>query len=113
AEALRECTEEVCKRHVEAVQRYLPTSRDLDEGAVLDDLPEVVEGVADAMEHKDKVDKIRLLGPAHASARFGQGFSLEELITEYVILRQTMEQCIRETLKRSMTGEERDGFQAA
>lgn len=113
AEALRACTGEVCDRHVEQVQRHIPTSHGLDESATRDDLPDVVEGVADALEHKDQLAKIRLLGPAHASARFGQAFSLEEVIAEYVILRQTMEQCIREQLGREMTAGERDGFQGA
>lgn len=92
-------------QHVREV-RQIPSAAALDEDAARDDLPDVLEALAQALRQPGNAEHLALCGPAHASARDGQRFTLEELMAEYVLVRQSLHTHVRARMQRDLTTSE-------
>ncbi len=88
-EVLRERRDEILVEW-EAASRELAINRDLDRPALLDDLPEVLAGIADsaaAIATGDVADLPLRAAGVHATGRLSRGFDLEEVVSELALLR--------------------------
>jgi signal transduction histidine kinase len=110
ADAITAVAARVCQRHVPDFRRQFPRGASLDDDAILDDLPHVLASLAKTYSKADELAPLAMLGPAHASARDGQGFAFEEVFGEYVMLRRTLRQEIVAHLKRPLTTTEDDAL---
>ena len=90
AAALRARTPEIERRWDAAVKRLLPDADPLTIKQVRDSIPAVLEKIAVALE-SDSADATGVLAEvstAHGVARFQENYNVEELITEYRLLRR-------------------------
>jgi signal transduction histidine kinase len=96
----------VCAHHVPELRAKIAPARPLDDDSALDDLPGVIDALAKAFAVEDGLVELVMLGPAHASARDGQGFSLEEIFEEYVLFSRSLYRHVIAHLRRPL--EERE-----
>jgi signal transduction histidine kinase len=110
AAALAAAVPAICVRHVRALQRELPSAQTLSDTGALDDLPQLLGAISDALGDPAQLEKIALLGPAHAAAREGQGFSLQEIFGESTLLRRALLEEVPGSLGRALTTPEIDAM---
>ncbi len=111
--AVSAATAAIVARHVQELRAQIESAAGLDDAAARDDLPEVLQALAQALESAEASDRLALCGPAHASARDGQRFTLEELLAEYVLVRQSLQTHARTRLGRELSGPEVVALHAA
>jgi signal transduction histidine kinase len=90
AAALRARATEIVRRWDAAVNHHLPDADPLTIKQVRDSIPAVLEKIAAALE-SDTADATAVLADvstAHGVARFQENYNVEELITEYRLLRR-------------------------
>jgi signal transduction histidine kinase len=104
AKALRASIKIIIHRWVELVRASLPSADQLTFAQVRDDMPDVLEQVAKALESDQPFATLKLerVTPAHGETRFHQNFQLEELMTEHSILRPILLEEVTSVLGRSM-----------
>ncbi len=113
AAAITAVGDAVARDHVARVRRRVASAASLDDVAILDDLPKVIAALADTLGKEGRSQSLSLIGPAHASARFGQDFTLEEVIGEAVLLRESLHKGVLARLGRPLRQSEVDAFEAA
>lgn len=112
AKALAAVAVGVCTQHVVEVRKHIPAASSLNDDAVRDDLPEVLAALAQTYEREDGLGALALLGPAHAAARDGQGFTLRETFSEYLLLRRSIDSHVRSHLGRALSEDESEALHA-
>jgi signal transduction histidine kinase len=110
--AIQGAIQNVCARHVEEVRREFPVATRYDADTATDDLPNVLKGLAETFSREDALQSLAVLGPAHASARDGQGFTLLEVFGEYVLLRRSLRDEVVSHLGRPLSATEAEAFQS-
>src|SRR5438067_8340098 len=72
--------------------RAMSQARDLSDSAIVDHLPKILELIADFVEsvHNGKPVSFGTLPKAHAVDRLARGFDLDNIVTEYGLLRRTV-----------------------
>lgn len=92
AKFIRGNKREICDQWEASVLQALPDLHSLSRGALVDHLPEVLDGLADWLEGcKESAERsFAALAEGHALQRLGFGITLETLSCEYSILRQTI-----------------------
>jgi signal transduction histidine kinase len=113
AKAIVEVLDAVCRRHIKEVRQQFAAAARLDDETALDDLPDVLRGMARVFRSEDGLAPLSLLGPGHASARAGQGFSLLDVFGEYVLLRRSLHENVVEYLGGPLEPSEREALQSA
>jgi signal transduction histidine kinase len=86
------------------VRDALPTADGLTMGQLRDDLPDLLQRVADALESNQRyeTDRLSAMAPTHGAVRYDQGFKLNEMLIEFSILRSTLIQQIAVYLGRNL-----------
>ena len=112
ATAVESVVDAVCERHKEEVRAQFAVAAQFDDDSAIDDLPSVLKGVAKVLEAPDGLGSMELLGPAHASARDGQGFSLSDVFGEYVLLRRSLAEHVARHLGRPLSAPEAEALQS-
>src|SRR4051812_19345576 len=104
ARALRAGLEVVIKVWQEQVHETLSSADEMTFTQIRDDMPKVLEQVAKALESDRPfaTRKLEEITPIHGETRFHQGFRLEELLTEYCILRPIIIDEVTARLARPM-----------
>jgi signal transduction histidine kinase len=104
ARALRAAIEPIVARWQAVVRRALPSADELTFVQLRDDMPNVLEHVAAALESDEPLATRRLsdLAPEHGATRFHQQFKFEELLVEHSILRPIMLDEVTARLGRAM-----------
>jgi len=88
AAALRDRRQTIVRRWNDAVKKHLPDADPLTAAQVRDSIPLVLEKIAQALESADVgADLVTDVGRAHGVSRAQQNYKIEELLTEYRILR--------------------------
>lgn len=98
-----------------AVREALPAADRLAMAQLRDDLPAVLQRVADALE-SDRRNETEVLGdmaPQHGTVRYDQGFKLDEVLVEYSILRSVLTRQVAAHLGRNLETPEVTGLAAA
>ena len=113
ARAISEMAESVCERLVQELRERVEAASELDDASVRDDLPGVLCALTQTFSGAGGIDPLRLLGPAHAAARVGQQFSIEEVATEYITLRYLLRSLAEQQLGRGLTQAERAAIASA
>lgn len=108
AGALRSTHARIMQEFVQSLPRQVPEARDLGEGQIKDDLPRLLDVMADALEsgHPGDIRKLLEKSPDHGAVRFRQNFDLRSLINEYILLRPIITRCIVRELSRDLKLEE-------
>jgi signal transduction histidine kinase len=106
--ALRAARERIIADFVESLPRQVPEARGLAEGQIRDDLPRLLDMMADALKSGTPGDIRRLLkqSPDHGGVRFRQQFDLRSLIDEYILLRPIVTRGVVHELSRDLKLEE-------
>ena len=104
AGALRAAIEPIVARWQAVVRRALPSADELTFTQLRDDMPNVLEHVAAALESDEPLATRRLsdLAPEHGATRFHQQFKFEELLVEHSIMRPIMLDEVTGRLGRAM-----------
>src|SRR5688572_2104171 len=115
AAALRGAVDSVVLRWQEAVGDTLPTADKLTFAQIRDDLPKVLEQAAKALESDEPMAtrKLEAITLIHGETRFHQNFHLDELLTEYCILRPVILQEVTERIGRPVGVEEASALMVA
>jgi signal transduction histidine kinase len=113
AEAIRATADVACNQHVIELRANIPEAATLNREEALDDLPKVLRALADAFAFPDNLEGLRNLGPAHAAARDGQGFTLAEVMREYAMFRRSLRSHVERHLARPLRNDEAQVFQGA
>ena len=115
AVAMRAAMADLILRWQEVVGETLPSADQLTFAQIRDDLPRVLEQVAKALESDQPfaTRKLEAITPVHGETRFDQGFRLDELLTEYSILRPILLEEVTERLRRPMSVGEVSALMAA
>src|SRR4051812_29328358 len=106
ASAIGAVIKPICDRHIPEVRAEVPLARQLDDDSVLDDLPQVLQALAEVYTKEDNLAPLALLGPAHASARDAQGFTVEEVYGEYLLLGRSLREHVCGYLARPLHPDE-------
>ncbi len=108
-EALHRCVEVVCQVWLKRMRAAVTRLAEMDDEQALDDLPDVIRAVADALAGAPGSEQVlTMIGGTHGLTRFHQGFSAGQLLKECPVLRQVMHQELRRELNRNLTPEEVD-----
>jgi signal transduction histidine kinase len=115
AAAVRSAIQPVVRRWVDLVQKSLPPADELTFAQVRDDMPEVLEQMANALEKDRSAPTQRLLEitPKHGEVRFHQSFNIDQLMAEYQFLRPILLEQVIEVLGRTLEPDEAVGLHAA
>src|SRR5215471_4825419 len=74
--------------------RQLPSARNLDTPTLNDDIPQLLEELADALKSRsdETIPEALAKGspPVHGVVRFREGYDIEEVVAEYNILRRCL-----------------------
>ena len=75
-----------------ARMRALSPTRDLSDAAIIDHLPQILTRIAAIVEsvHAGKAASLGSLAKDHAVDRLARGFDLDQLVTEYSLLRRSI-----------------------
>ncbi len=108
AAVLRAALKPIVRRWEVVVRETLPSADELTLSQIRDDLPRILEHASKALESDRPFEtrKFEEVAPTHGEVRFHQGFRLEELMTEYSILRPIVLDETTQSLNRAMTIEE-------
>src|SRR5213078_923164 len=89
AAALRARNEPICQRWERAVRQTLPQADALTLRQIRDDLPQVLDYAAKALESARPVSTQRLIdiSGTHGEVRYHEGYNINELLVEYDLLR--------------------------
>jgi signal transduction histidine kinase len=98
-----------------AVRESLPTADGLTMEQLRDDLPKVLNRVADALESNQRYATNSLvdIAPQHGAVRYDQGFKLDEVLVENSILRATLIRQVVAHLRRNLETQEALALSAA
>ena len=88
--AISEVKERVCASHIATLRKKYSQCADLSDAAVLDDLGVVMDCFAETLKKSADIELLAQLGPAHATVRFAQHFSLVQVSGEYVYFRRAL-----------------------
>lgn len=105
ADALARQLDHIIIRWEESVRQILPDADKLTLAQLMDDAPEALCQLADALTSTDPKEA-RLLAEEsarHAAARFQHQFNLKELVIEYRLLRRIIVEELHAALHRNMT----------
>ena len=108
AESLAAVSERVVQEHIDAMRRAMPEAIEgLTDLQIADDLPDVLGDAVHLLRGNDDGERrLRLRSPAHGTARYGQGFEVADLATEYALLRRTMLCVLYDELGRPLSIDE-------
>lgn len=108
AGALRARQETILKRWQAVVRKKLPTADKLAWEQLQDDLPLILGEVADVLDSSDgtSVQELKESSREHASTRYHQSYSLNEVMVEYGLLRPIIMDETMSHLGRDITIEE-------
>lgn len=96
---------------MQLARRHIPSMARLSDDEVIDDLPEAIKAIADALaDGKAANEHLGLIGGTHGLTRFHQGVSAAEFAMEYPLLRQVLMGHLRQELGRDLCGDEADGL---
>ncbi len=112
ADAIRSSVSQICARHLTKLRSEMPSAQSLDDDALRDDLDVMLDALAETYVNKDGLARLALIGPAHATAREGQQFPIDEVIHEHVLLRGTLRECLRQQLGRELSPREQQALDA-
>jgi len=96
------------RRWEQAVRETLPKSDHLTLTQLRDDMPEVLRGVANALEsnRRTAVEQLAEMALAHGAVRYDQGFDLNEVLIEYGLLRATLIEEVTSHMTRGLSADE-------
>jgi signal transduction histidine kinase len=108
ARALRAVAPALTEQWADVIRQTLPTADELTFTQLRDDMPEVLEQMAHAIESKrpGPTDALVELTPAHGATRFHQSYKLDELIYEHNVLRGLAIQLLASHLGRPLSADE-------
>jgi signal transduction histidine kinase len=108
ADALETHKSAIAERHCRVLRTELSdVTQSLTERELLDDLTDILDEMVGVLRGSSQAEeRLRLRAPVHGIARFGQGFDLRELVTEYPLLRRVVLRDLRQALGRDLTVEE-------
>jgi signal transduction histidine kinase len=108
ADAVRGQSPQILERFRVMVKEVLPSADELTLNEVLDDLPNVIEDLATALESTGDSTQRFLVADAkqHGVCRFHQSYNLSELLIEYSVLRWIIIEEVASALGRMPTLEE-------
>ena len=115
AAGVRAAVRPLVPRWVEQVKRTFPAADELTFAQVRDDLPTVLEHMAQALEADRSAPTERLLEitPKHGEVRFHQSFNVDQLIGEHQVLRPLLVEEVTAALGRPMDTDESVALHAA
>ena len=115
ANALRAVSATLTAQWAHVVRHTLPTADELTFTQLRDDLPEVLEHMARAIESErpTPTDALADVTPHHGATRFHQSYKLDELIFEYNVLRGLATQLLAQHLGRPLSADEQVALNAA
>jgi signal transduction histidine kinase len=96
----------ICEKHIRDLRARVAPASSLDDDSALDDLPQVIDALAAAYGADDGGVELAMLGPGHASARDGQGFSVEDMFEEYALLTRFLQEHVTAHLRRPLNERE-------
>ncbi len=105
-------TDEVCEYHIQEVRKEIASASQLQDDPALDDVRDVLNAFAEALSGNGDAESLSLLGPAHAAARDGQSFTLEEVFGEYVLIRRSLHTRVVSHLGRPLGPVEAEALQS-
>ena len=108
AEALATGADRAVREHIEAMRRAMPEAIDgLTDLQIADDLPDVLDDAVHLLRGNEGGERrLRLRSPAHGTARYGQGFEVDDLATEYALLRRIVLCVLYDELGRPLSIDE-------
>lgn len=102
----------VCDEHLRKIRQEIASAAPLPDDLALDDLKLVLDTLAKALGQMNSLGTLALLGPAHAAARDGQSFTLQEVLGEYVLLRRSLHAHVVSFFGRPLSLDELDALQS-
>lgn len=92
AEALRSRKQSIIRTWQEIVKRELPNAEDLTISQVRDSIPLILDRLSDALasDHAKSTNILVDVTGIHGEERFHENYNVDELLTEYQILRQIL-----------------------
>ena len=108
ASAVRAALKPVVEQWVELVRHSLPPADEMTFAQVRDDLPVVLEQMADALaaDRSGPTEKLLAITPKHGEVRFHQSFNVDQLLAEYQLLRPIVIEQVIAHLGRALRPEE-------
>ena len=104
AQALRSRIEPIIALWIERVRQALPSVRDLSDTQLRDDLPAILEGLAEFLAGKNGVNsKLVHASPEQGLKRFSQNYDMRTLMHEDRLLRGVIAEQLEAQLARRMT----------
>jgi signal transduction histidine kinase len=92
-------------------RRHIPSMARLSDDEIIDDLPEALKAIAEALSDGQAANEhLGLIGGTHGLTRFHQGVSVAEFALEYPLLRQALVGWLRQELGRDLRADEADGL---
>jgi signal transduction histidine kinase len=115
AEGLRGAIESIMRRWQTLISDTLPSADNLTFAQIRNDLPKVLEHAAKTLESDQPfiARTLEAVAMVHGETRFNQNFRLEELLTEYCIIRPIILEEVTGRLRRPMTVVETSALMAA
>ena len=112
SQALRARTEKILERWASVVKQVLPAAEELTFTQLRDDLPRVMEQIAEALETDQPAATHELVDMAqpHGLVRFHQNYNINELLVEYHLLRRITLEEVADQLGRPMDASELVGI---
>lgn len=108
AASIRSAIQPVSERFVEVVRKSFPPADELTFAQVRDDLPNILEQMAKALEadRAAPTEKLSELAPLHGEVRFHQSFNVDQLLGEYQLLRPIIIERVTALLGRPLEPDE-------
>src|SRR5688572_11474066 len=108
AASVRESAAVVIERWQSVVRRTLPTANELTTQQLRNDLPNILQMIADALEADEPKATKALMDEAvtHGEVRYDQNFNIGDVLIEYSLLRRVLCEEVLRHLDREMTTEE-------
>jgi signal transduction histidine kinase len=108
AASVRESAAVVIERWQTVVRRTLPTANELTTQQLRNDLPNILQMIADALEADEPKATKALMDEAvtHGEVRYDQNFNIGDVLIEYSLLRRLLCEEVLRHLDREMTVEE-------
>src|SRR5688500_11891859 len=109
--ALRRCAPAVEQAWLRRLRELVPKVAAMADAEALDDLPEALRVLADALAgDAEGRRRLSLIGGTHGLSRFHQGFSATDFAMEYPVLRQELVAHLRRELGRDLLFGESDAL---
>src|SRR5688500_17999964 len=108
AASVRESAADVIERWQSVVRRTLPTANELTTQQLRNDLPNILQMIADALEADEPKATKALMDEAvaHGEVRYDQNYNIGDVLIEYSLLRRLLCEEVLRHLDREMTIEE-------